>query len=81
MLILLDSGSSHNFINTTFFEQVGLHTVPSSPRAVKLANGQVLHTARIVPRLEWWCQGHTISSDMRVLYLDVYDAILGYDWL
>ena len=35
----------------------------------------------MVPQLSWWCQGHTINTDMRVLDLEVYDGILGFDWL
>jgi len=31
--------------------------------------------------MQWWCQGQTLSMDMRVLELGAYDAILGYDWL
>ncbi|XP_025827071.1 uncharacterized protein LOC112902286 [Panicum hallii] len=34
-----------------------------------------------VPGLTWWCNGHTIQTDMRVLNLGAFDAILGYDWL
>jgi len=26
------------------------------------------------------CDGHTIQTDMRVLNLGAFDAILGYDW-
>ena len=35
----------------------------------------------MVMGLEWWASGHTFKQDMRVLGLDAYDAILGYDWL
>ncbi|WVZ93557.1 hypothetical protein U9M48_039527, partial [Paspalum notatum var. saurae] len=48
-----------------------LQEVP--PSRVKLANA--------VPDLEWWCQGHTFKTPMKVLPLGSYDAILGFDWL
>lgn len=35
----------------------------------------------MVPSLEWWSNGHTLVTDMKVLDLPTYDAILGYDWL
>ena len=35
----------------------------------------------MVPQLQWLCQGHTLTLDMRVLDLSTYDAILGFDWL
>lgn len=34
-----------------------------------------------MPNLTWWIQGHTFQIDMGVIDLNVYDAILGYDWL
>jgi hypothetical protein len=81
MLILLDSGSSHSFVSFSFLQQVGIEPVPMSPKQVKVANGQVLITDKKVPKLDWWCQGHTLTSEMPVLDLRAYDVILGYDWL
>ena len=34
-----------------------------------------------VRNLEWWIQGTTFSSDLKVVPLGGYDAILGMDWL
>jgi hypothetical protein len=81
MLILLDSGSSHSFVSSNFVASVGLPTEKTTAKKVKSANEQVLITDKRVPNLEWWCQGHTVKTDMRVLELGTYDAILGYDWL
>ena len=81
MLILLDSGSSHSFVNSSFLSTVGITPVPVSSKKVKLANGQILVSAAIAPDMEWWCQGHTFRTDLQVLELGAYDAILGYDWL
>ena len=81
MLILLDSGSSHSFVNSSFLSIVGITPVPVSSKKVKLANGQILVSAAMAPDMEWWCQGHTFRTDLQVLELGAYDAILGYDWL
>ena len=81
MLILIDSVSSHNFINSSFVSQLGIPIIAAPSRKVKLANGQFLLTDAVVPQLEWWCQGHTMYTGMQVLDLEAYDAILGYDWL
>lgn len=81
MLILMDSGSSHSFVNSSFVAQAGLSTATAPPRKVKLPNGNILISDKIVNQLEWWCQGHTLSGTMRVLDKGTYDAILGYDWL
>ena len=77
--MLLDSGSSHSFINQSFVQLLNIPTVSSPSRAIKLPNGQILYTDKVVPALEWWCQGHTITTEMQVLDLGAYDAILGYD--
>lgn len=81
MVVLVDSGSSKNFVNASFLPKVGLQAVSVPPKKVKVANGQLLITNKLVPAMEWLCQGHTLSNDMQVLDLGAYDAILGYDWL
>jgi hypothetical protein len=81
MLILLDSGRSHSFVSSSFLKKVGIISEPMSPKKVKVANGHTMLTDKIVPQLQWWCQGHTLTTAMQVLDLGAYDAILGYDWL
>jgi hypothetical protein len=81
MLILVDSGSSHNFVSQTFLQQAGVPSQAAAPMIVRVANGQTLQSSLYVPALEWWAQGHTFHTDMRVLNIGAYDAILGYDWL
>ncbi|WVZ84118.1 hypothetical protein U9M48_031179, partial [Paspalum notatum var. saurae] len=81
MLILVDSGSSNSFINSSFVTTAGLQTVPAPTRQVKVASGHTLTTNLMVPDLAWWCQGYTLHTSMRVLDIGAYDAILGYDWL
>jgi hypothetical protein len=67
MLILLDSGSSHNFISPSFLQQVGISSTPMTPKRVQVANGDILLTETKVHQLEWWCQGYTFYTDMQVL--------------
>lgn len=81
MLILIDSGSSHSFVSKQFTEIAKLPTVPIPPKRVKLANGEWLSTSSMVKNLQWFIQGETLASDMIVLDMDPYDAMLGYDWL
>lgn len=58
-----------------------LQALLAAPKQVKLANGSMMVTDQWASNMEWWASGHTLHSDMRVLELVVYDAILGYDWL
>lgn len=80
-LILVDSDSSTSFINSTFFPRVGIVPQPCSPRQVQVANGELMRCDQWVPQLNWWSQGHSFVTDMRVLDLGAYHAVLGYDWL
>lgn len=81
MLILVDSGGSHSFVNSDFLAKVGIQPLPRTAKQVQVANEQLLLSDSHVPNLEWWIQGHTFNASMRVLEMEAYDAILGYDWL
>jgi hypothetical protein len=81
MLMLVDSGSSHTFVSSAFVSRLGLKTVPTSPKIVKVANGDTLVTDQFIPQMEWWIQGHSFHTDMLFLDMGVYDCILGFNWL
>jgi hypothetical protein len=81
MLVLVDSGSSTNFINKQLVDRMGMPVYPCASCKVRVANGEIMYSDTMVRSLEWWANGHTYQSDMRVLGLGAYDAILGYDWL
>lgn len=81
MLLLVDSRSTHSFVNATFAARIGAATTNISPISVRVANGQRLNCTAMVPRLQWCVQEHQFTTDMRVLELGVYDAVLGVDWL
>jgi hypothetical protein len=81
MLILVDSGSSHSFVSSSFIQKCGISTSSMKPSQVKVANGEILISDKVVKDMEWWIQGHTFHTDMKVLDLGPFDAILGYDWL
>jgi hypothetical protein len=52
MLILVDSGSSHSFINSSFVYQAGLSTVPTQTMQLRVANGELLQSNSQVQGLE-----------------------------
>jgi hypothetical protein len=83
MLLLIDSGSSHTFIDQKLVDRLkcDTHSLPNAMR-VKVANGQYISCTSEVRNLEWWVQGTTFKTNMKVLPLGGgYDAILGIDWL
>lgn len=81
MIVLIDSGSTHSFIDSSLVSKLHMEGVSTKPSQVKAANGETLISDTIIPQMEWWAQGHTFRTNMRVLNLGAYDAILGFDWL
>ena len=81
ILILVDSGSSSNFISEALADQLKCQLVDIPATAVIVANGGKLTTTYAVTGLNWWTQGHTFSTDLKVLNIQCYDIILGMEWL
>jgi hypothetical protein len=78
-IILVDSGSSGSFIHSQLLEKANC-TVKEAPTvAVKVANGEYMHSTQIVPDFTWWSNGATFVTPMRALDLGAYGAILGID--
>lgn len=81
ILVLVDSGSFSNFLSEQLVSKLQLPTQTSAPSQVTIADGGKILCNQVVANLEWWCQGHTFSIDLKVLSLDSYDMILGMEWL
>jgi hypothetical protein len=81
MILLIDSGSTHTFVTRSFAMRAGCNITSAPAVSVKVANGQYMISDSQVQGLQWWTQGHTFNTDMRVLDIGAYDAILGMDWL
>lgn len=81
MLLLVDSGSTHTFVNKAFVDRNHCTTENIPVVSVRIANGEIMNCSTRVPKLTWWIQGVTFETGMRILELRAYDAILGMDWL
>jgi hypothetical protein len=79
--ILIDSSSSHSFLNASMLHKVDCVVTTAACMKVKVANGQVVLSDREVKGFSWWIQGHTFQQDVRILELAAYNLILGMDWL
>lgn len=80
MLMLLDSGSTHSFLNAVHVPKLfGLSTM-HTPLSVRVANGTVLQCALELPTVVWSVQDLSFTSTFKILPLPFYDAILGMDW-
>lgn len=81
VLILIDSGSSNSFISQQLVEKLGLAVTDIPLSQVIIADGGVMQCDKLAIGVEWWCQGHSFTNDLKVLKLGGYDIILGMDWL
>lgn len=79
--ILVDTGSTNNFISQQLVKQLQLQTAPCSPFQILVANGDHLSCSNTVEKLMWTMAGENFSTRANVIHLGGYDLILGVDWM
>jgi hypothetical protein len=57
--ILVESGSSHTFVNAAMLGRLQCRSTPTSSMIVKVASGHTLISDQEVKNFEWWIQGFT----------------------
>ena len=81
--VLVDDGSTHDFLNYTLVKKLRLVQVSSSHKyVVSLMNGidtDVWDTEVKDVSLE--VQGHTMKLDFHVMHMTRADIVLGHEWL
>ena len=78
--ILIDSGSTHNFVNSNFARKLECHSIIAPPFQVQVANGEALRcTAVYQTAVE--IQGYQFTTHLFALDLQGSDAVLGMQWL
>jgi hypothetical protein len=81
VMLLVDSGSSHTFINQSLLPYLNHLQTQTIDVQVQVASGEVLHCDRILKHVSWAVNDCTFTTDMKVLPLGHFDVILGMDWL
>lgn len=77
--IMLDSGSSRSFINSSVASKLdGVQRLPS-PVNVKVADGTNLVYSSGFPSVAWSTNGLSFHSALKILPLGLFDLILGMD--
>lgn len=79
--MLIDSGSSHSFVNKNCPGHLSGICRTHKPLTVKIADGGTLTCNQEMSSCEWWVQGVSFCTDLKVLPLSGYDVILGMDCL
>ncbi|XP_042984723.1 uncharacterized protein LOC122313630 [Carya illinoinensis] len=79
--LLVDSGSTHNFINANTVTKIGLKPCAIEPFEVKVANGNKLRCEALVKEVKINVQGVRIVADLHMLALMGLDVVIGNAWL
>lgn len=81
IIILVDLGSSNTFLSTAVVQELQGQSKLSQPMNVKLANGESVQCNSEIQQARWSVDGYQFYSDLKILPLQFFDMILGYDWL
>ncbi|CAA0819826.1 Unknown protein, partial [Striga hermonthica] len=81
VMVLVDNGSSHNFINADLSQKLRLPTTKIEPFEVRVANGERLQCSESFRKVLIKFQGVTVKADLYALPLVGPDVVLGVQWL
>ncbi|XP_023907750.1 uncharacterized protein LOC112019466 [Quercus suber] len=81
LVILIDTGSTHNFLDAGLCSSLKLAIDPALAFDVKIANGATVKTLGACQDLQVQVQGHHFCMDLNVLPLGGCDLVLGTQWL
>ncbi|XP_047308018.1 uncharacterized protein LOC124911559 [Impatiens glandulifera] len=81
VVILIDTGSTHNFINSKILRNIGHEAMKTQVLSVKVADGSTLFCSSVCKNLKWSMEGKDYQADMKVLTMTGYDMVLGIEWL
>lgn len=81
VLILVDTGNSHNFLHPKIAEKINLSLRAIRPFRVYVGNGESLLCENMSQQVELRIQGHSFSLDLHILSIHGPDVILDMSWL
>ncbi|GKB03552.1 retrotransposon-related protein [Tanacetum coccineum] len=79
--ILVDSGSTHNFLDINMAKRLGCKIRSTCPLAVSVAGGRDMVTVSMCKDFQWQLYGQTFTTDVMLIPLGGCDMVLGIQWL
>ncbi|XP_076952176.1 uncharacterized protein LOC143625820 [Bidens hawaiensis] len=79
--ILIDSGSTHNFIDEKLALKMQCPTKSMSTLNITIADGNKMSCTKMCEKLQWMMQGNWFKADVLLIPLSNYDMVLGIQWL
>ncbi|XP_052188845.1 uncharacterized protein LOC127799137 [Diospyros lotus] len=81
VVVLIDSGASHNFIAAELVQKLGLPWTQTRGYGVIMGSGMAVQGARVCKGVTLWLQNVEVVEDFLPLELGSSDVILGMKWL
>ncbi|GKA53785.1 reverse transcriptase [Tanacetum coccineum] len=81
MHILVDCGSTHNFLDNNMAKKLGCQIRPTGPLVVTLAYGNDLVTTYKCKDFKWQFDTTLFTTDVMLLHLGGCEMVLGIQWL
>ncbi|KAH0765114.1 hypothetical protein KY285_000985 [Solanum tuberosum] len=81
VLILVDSGSTHNFVADSIVEEHNIPVEMVSIFGVQIRNGDIIHYNKVCRNLQIQLPGITITQDYYPFAIGGADLIFGIKWL
>ncbi|VFQ58232.1 unnamed protein product [Cuscuta campestris] len=79
--VLIDGGSTHNFVHPQVVERMGLAVETAPPFRVYVGNGDSLHCDQQCKTVAVTLQGTEFVVDLYILRIHGHDVVLGVQWL
>ena len=79
--ILIDGGSTHNFLQQELVTTLSLQPQTTSTLRVTVGNGEELQCNQVCPEVAVHIQAHTFLVDFHILPICGADVVLGVQWL
>lgn len=81
VVILVDGGSTHNFIQAPLAKLLGLSSRITNPLSVMVGNDQHLSCDQLCEDVPVWIQNKQFTVDLHLLPLSGVNLVLGVQWL
>ncbi|GKC16027.1 retrotransposable element Tf2, partial [Tanacetum coccineum] len=78
--MLMDTKSSHNFIDYALAVKLGCKMVKRNPMAVRVVDGNKIQCDTMVQDFKWKMHSIEFSIDLMVMHLGGSDMVLGIQW-
>ncbi|XP_027118691.1 uncharacterized protein [Coffea arabica] len=79
--VMVDTGSTNSFLNSTLLNTMTLRTVKMTPLRATIADGTTISSELYCPNVTWSIQGYNFSFPLVIMELGTWDMILGLDWM